>query len=411
MARSDGDPLARLHALWTLEGLDAVTGPVLATALADGDRRVRSAAVRIAEPRLAVGDPAGAAAVAALADDVDPGVATQVCLSLLSTLKPGDADQQAMVDGVVSIATDRHDHAAAVVSRWRENQAKAAADAKHQAEMALADKAKGELYARGRDLYGQTCIACHGGDGNGMPTPERDGRTIAPPLRGSHKLLADRQLVARILLHGLTGPNNGTTYPGQMASFDWADDGYLAAILTYARNDWGNSAPSIKPEDVAAVRQGSAGRRGPFTVLELYAAAQGATPVTADGARVEPAAGEVVLDPTTATVHGDGWRVDCTATGFAVSGGGAGAASWTAHLSAGDWGVAVRASADFDERVAVRVADHPMGGGVRRAVRPGTFADVPVGAVHLDHDGDVAVELRSDDSRGIHLSAVRFDRR
>lgn len=44
--------LARLHALWTLEGLDATDLPTLGVALADPEPRVRSAALRLLEPHL-----------------------------------------------------------------------------------------------------------------------------------------------------------------------------------------------------------------------------------------------------------------------------------------------------------------------------------------------------------------------
>ncbi len=418
MARLHADPIARLHALWTLEGLDAATDDVLTTAMADRDARVRSAAVRVAEPRLAAGDPAAAAAVAGLAGDADPVVATQASLSLLSTLKrwasatQPASTQPTLADAAVAVATRQHPYAAQVVNLWRDNRDKAYAEALHQAEMATADKGKGELYARGRELYGTTCIACHGGNGMGMPTPEHDGRTIAPPLKGSPKLMSDRQLVGRILLHGLTGPNNGQVYPGQMASFDWADDGYLAAILTYARNEWGNSAPSIKPEDIATVRQSSAGQRGPFVVSELYAAAQAATAVTPTGARVTPTEHQTVLDPTRATTHGDGPRTACADTGLFLGywDDPHATAAWTTHLSAGDWSVAARVASDHEVKFLVRVADRDLLG----LVRAGTFVayhDLPLGTVHLDHDDNVTVEVRAANPanwRPMNLSAIRL---
>ena len=418
MATKHADPLARLHAVWTLDGLDATDAAVLATAMSDADARVRSAAVRIAEPRLARGDPAAAAAVGALANDPDPKVAAQACLSLLSALHPAPvlrtdvktvSDRPpttapgvdaAVVDVAVAAATRRHDYAAQVVHAWRENKARADADAKHAADMATADKAKGELYARGRDLYGQTCIACHAGDGQGTPVPERDGRRLAPALKGSRKLMADRQLVARILLHGLTGPNNGTVYPGQMASFSWADDAYLAAVLTYARNDWGNAADAIHPDDVAAIRKLTTAQRGPFTVSELYAAAQATAPVTPTGAKVTPAPDEVVLDATTATLHGDQLRVDCYPSGLDVGYwfDGHDYVSWRTPLAAGDYDVAARlTSRDGDRRVTVRVADQPRDGTLRRRPAWDDYADVPVGTVHVDHDGETTVEVRAAD--------------
>src|SRR6476659_3346181 len=48
LAKSPG-PLARIHALWTLEGLNAIDRNTLFTAFADPDAEVRKAAVWISE--------------------------------------------------------------------------------------------------------------------------------------------------------------------------------------------------------------------------------------------------------------------------------------------------------------------------------------------------------------------------
>src|SRR5207244_13423872 len=45
-------PQARLHALWSLHGLNALTDPVIARALGDETPGVREHAVRLAESRL-----------------------------------------------------------------------------------------------------------------------------------------------------------------------------------------------------------------------------------------------------------------------------------------------------------------------------------------------------------------------
>jgi mono/diheme cytochrome c family protein len=75
--------LARLHALWTLAGLDGADRDTLLAALRDPDRKLRAAAVRVAEPFLRR-DPEGdvAAAVVALAGDRQREVRVQVALSL-----------------------------------------------------------------------------------------------------------------------------------------------------------------------------------------------------------------------------------------------------------------------------------------------------------------------------------------
>lgn len=52
-ADAKAQPLARVHALWTLDGLASATPDVLRVALKDGDAKVRAAAVRIAQRDLA----------------------------------------------------------------------------------------------------------------------------------------------------------------------------------------------------------------------------------------------------------------------------------------------------------------------------------------------------------------------
>ena len=53
LARSDKDPITRLHALWTLEGIGRVNTAAVVAALGDKDARIRAAGARIAEPALA----------------------------------------------------------------------------------------------------------------------------------------------------------------------------------------------------------------------------------------------------------------------------------------------------------------------------------------------------------------------
>ncbi|WMT90203.1 hypothetical protein [Pelagibacterium sp. H642] len=53
---SDAEPVARLHAFWTLDGLDAVEPDLVISALDDEDRDIKTAALRIAEPFLSEGN-------------------------------------------------------------------------------------------------------------------------------------------------------------------------------------------------------------------------------------------------------------------------------------------------------------------------------------------------------------------
>ena len=77
----------------------------------------------------------------------------------------------------------------------------------------------------------------------------------------------------KTLLHGLTGPVNGTTYTEVMVPMGQSPDDWIAAIGSYIRNSFGNRASLIAPADVARVRAATAGRKTSWTTAELEALA------------------------------------------------------------------------------------------------------------------------------------------
>lgn len=81
LARDGQSPLARMHALWTLDGLGALEPAQLVAALKDASPGLREQALRLAERHL--GDaPALLQAVTALTDDPSPPVRFQLAFSL-----------------------------------------------------------------------------------------------------------------------------------------------------------------------------------------------------------------------------------------------------------------------------------------------------------------------------------------
>lgn len=72
---ANGSPLAKLHALWTLEGMGALTPDLLGKAMSDSDAKVRANAVRMADRSLAT-------QVAKLVDDASVDVQVAVALNL-----------------------------------------------------------------------------------------------------------------------------------------------------------------------------------------------------------------------------------------------------------------------------------------------------------------------------------------
>jgi mono/diheme cytochrome c family protein len=265
LALTSQNPIARLHAIWTLDGLESTHATLLAELLKDKDGRVRSAAIRISEPLIQKGDPAILAVLKGMASDAQPEVVEQFCLSMLATKNPAGpalakqaVDANAKYPAVGQIVTEFNDFVSGGYA------------AKERAKNLFKKEPKlAALYLKGRENFSLTCIACHGLDGKGTPAPGLNGITLGPPLAGSKRLQGDKDLVVRIALHGLQGPNNGKQYPGEMVGFPWADDQWLSSILTYARNDWGNKASPILPDEVAKIRKASAVRVKPYTTAEL----------------------------------------------------------------------------------------------------------------------------------------------
>jgi mono/diheme cytochrome c family protein len=267
MLRTGTSPLGRLHALWTIDGLNSTTPSLLAEAMKDSDPHVRAAAVRISEPFIAKHDPQIAAALKAIPTDIDPEVVTQYCLSLLSTRRAEDVKS---VDALAA-ARPAVDVVPRIVHEWEDRASGAKAEREKLAALTKKDPKFAAIYTKGKQNFMQTCIACHGADGRGAPVPgAAAGLTLAPPLVGSRRLQSDRELVCRIVLHGLEGPNDGgKTYPNTMAGFPFLDDEWLSTLLSYARYEFCNKAPPLTAADLARVRQETAKRNKPYTLKEL----------------------------------------------------------------------------------------------------------------------------------------------
>jgi mono/diheme cytochrome c family protein len=122
----------------------------------------------------------------------------------------------------------------------------------------------------GKRLFTANCVACHQATGQGVAGQ-------FPTLVGSEWVLGggwhgDNHLV-KILLHGLQGPIQvkGDTYNGAMPPWKQLKDDQIAMILTYIRNEWGNSAPPITAEQVSKIREETADRSEPYTQAQLQA--------------------------------------------------------------------------------------------------------------------------------------------
>ncbi|MEM1084779.1 MAG: cytochrome c [Verrucomicrobiota bacterium] len=109
----------------------------------------------------------------------------------------------------------------------------------------------------GKALYA-TCAACHGANGEGGPPVPPNNEPLAPPIAGSDWVEGPVSNLIRIQLRGLQGPItvSGKQYNpvAPMAPLAHQTDDQIAAVLTYIRNSFGNSAPPVLPEQVEALR-------------------------------------------------------------------------------------------------------------------------------------------------------------
>lgn len=105
--------------------------------------------------------------------------------------------------------------------------------------------------ARGEALYVDNCTGCHMPDGRGVTK-------VFPPLTGSAAIEADNPgTVIHVVLSGarMAAPASkpsGLAMPG----FGWKlGDRQIADVVNYIRHAWGNRAPLIDADAVAAVRK------------------------------------------------------------------------------------------------------------------------------------------------------------
>ena len=133
----------------------------------------------------------------------------------------------------------------------------------------------------GKEIYmkaapgGGLCFTCHQPTGLGLPGQ-------FPPLAGSDWVLGDKERLIKISINGLMGEIevNGQKFNGAMPPPGIPPgsltDSQIADVLTYIRNEWGNSASAVTASEVAAVRAATKDRGAMqmWTAAELSSSSQ-----------------------------------------------------------------------------------------------------------------------------------------
>jgi mono/diheme cytochrome c family protein len=102
----------------------------------------------------------------------------------------------------------------------------------------------------GQQIYADECAGCHKPDGKGVPG-------LFPALAGTPIVQqSDPASLLHVVLRGAAGlatPKAPTA--ASMPAFAWVlNDDQVAAVVTYIRNSWGNSAPPVSANDASKAR-------------------------------------------------------------------------------------------------------------------------------------------------------------
>lgn len=265
LAANPANPVFRLHALWTLEGLGRLDEPTLGLALKDSDSKVRAAAIRLTAQSIPSNSLTSVNAAVAVTDRLaacatDASADVQAALALaLSSLPPTDRSKATVAElakSSASLVRDTARYAQTVFEPVKPEVAVSRARPLTPDEMRRFDA--------GKAMYEATCLACHQAHGMGQIG-------LAPPLVGSEWVAGPESRIIRIVLNGLRGPIKvkGETFELDMPTLGVLDDEQIAAALTYVRREWGHGYEPVTPEAVKKVREATASREDAWTMLEL----------------------------------------------------------------------------------------------------------------------------------------------
>jgi mono/diheme cytochrome c family protein len=260
MALSNTNPLARIHAIWCLEGLGALQADVVKKLFQDPNPKIRTQAMRASETLYKSGNTQLASSYLKLLEDENVDVALQAMLTSKFLEVPNYKEVLAQVlknnpaKGIQTVGTQIL-KSAEVEKRWNGNDV-------------LLSNAQQESLVQGKIIFNELCVQCHGNDGTG--TPLGNGTVMAPPLSGSVRVQEHPEYIIKAILHGLEGPLNGKTYPaGIMVGNKEQSDDWIASVASYIRTNLSNEASLVTSDYVTEVRSKTVDKQGTYKFPEL----------------------------------------------------------------------------------------------------------------------------------------------
>jgi len=256
MAKQSNSALERLHAYWTLEGLDALNEEMVIAALHDSDPKLSESAMRFAEVWMNKNSSIKNFYMDA-AQGSNHSIAKQAMLSLKKIKAP---------EFLTLMKTLPTKPGFESLTWLFAELSKGEPTFQQLTSMSLNDQ---KLFHKGRQIFQMLCIECHGEDALGKKT---EGGQMGPSLVSSPRVNGPAETILEIIMNGMTGPLDGKNYlAGMMFPNKTQNDEWIASVATYVRNDFGNNASPIRPDQVQKLRKASEGKTDLWTQSELEA--------------------------------------------------------------------------------------------------------------------------------------------
>lgn len=294
LARDKGSPLAQVHALYTLRGLDALSFDMVKTVALKSSPDVTALAIVLLEDFVSKENSREAEnffrdLMARNDRSIDLYLATTLgtwakvseeefapmVYALYDTYRQNPIVEEALLSGMGETAE-------AFLGRMKERPDFESSDFGVRLAQSLERQKKDrpnpiftttgsamDTRTNGAKIFRQICAACHGVNGEG-------NEGVAPPLMNSEYVANSPEKLGLIILHGLAGPIhvNGKLYeinqamPGLNGNANLSDKD-ISDIITYATNAFSKAPKWIRPEKIKELRDQKPENGGEYTEEEL----------------------------------------------------------------------------------------------------------------------------------------------
>lgn len=270
----------RIHALWTLEGLNQLNSSDLITPLQLGDDELISSALYAAlslphDERIKISSYLSKIKATSMTRPYIARVLASVKShdshsTLAKLLKESGKEafvREAAIAGMSEttstfITANNGEYKDKQFDQWLKKSANGPTKKINSATLLkgkhLASHNRGKALYEGR----AACIGCHGSEGVGLPN-------LGPTLDSSDWVTGDPDRLIKILLHGLQGPItiNGKKFTPQafmpgLAQNPTISDQDLSDIATYLRSGWSNRTAQVTLDSVKKIRIATQDRKG-----------------------------------------------------------------------------------------------------------------------------------------------------